>query len=666
MTGAVQAGITAAMTDLAQALVVASEKCPMRGYNRAEAITYNIVVPSEDAEKAVEEVKLPFIPQSLAAYTSGMASLTNQRLETYSPAGRSFNGEHFAKCSSQPVTRPVPRVSGQPIRRLEFPSRMRGPDQWSGQHSASVCIECERLSADFLHIIIIGYSRGRGGVVVRLLASHLGEQGSITSGVVPGFLCVVIVLDGSAGRRFSWGSPVFPVLAFRRCSILTSIALIGSQDHAPMSVIEVSIEQRRNEGPGEAGDPREDPQTNGIVRHDSHMRESGVTRPGIEPGSPWWEVSRVTAQPPWPLCSGAGMIGGGKRKIPEKIRRPTASSGTIPTSENPVTRPGIEPGSPWRETSVLIAQPPWPPMASGNLPYGRYTRSNVAFNTGRSFTFLSPHPPPPHHNKVFLISWMMARTKFKNSARTLTHWRIAWTHAVAHSTQAGPGDIQNVHKSDETEVRASSRSCSHVTMISRSHLVILVAWELDELHVSRAHRCVEHALYESVMNRMISGIYSTGNSSVFGETEPLCCNILLILAVNLLASHQREPRSIPGRVTPGFSHVVIVPDDAFGRRVFSGISRSPALLFRRYSILTPVTLIGSQMFVVQTTPEGSSVETGDPEKTCLPVASSCTIPTCENPGVTRPRIEPGSHWGEASRLTAQPPRPPKCTVSGTA
>ncbi|KAJ8871237.1 hypothetical protein PR048_027543 [Dryococelus australis] len=43
----------------------------------------------------------------------------------------------------------------------------------------------------------------------------------------------------------------------------------------------------------------------------------------------------------------------------------------------------------------------------------------------------------------------------------------------------------------------------------------------------------------------------------------------------LLASHQGEPDSIPGRVTPGFSHVRLVSDDAAGRRVFSGISRLP-------------------------------------------------------------------------------------------
>ncbi|KAJ8898092.1 hypothetical protein PR048_003452 [Dryococelus australis] len=41
-------------------------------------------------------------------------------------------------------------------------------------------------------------------------------------------------------------------------------------------------------GRGEMGDPRENPPTNGIVRHDSRGRKSGVTRPGIEPGSPWW------------------------------------------------------------------------------------------------------------------------------------------------------------------------------------------------------------------------------------------------------------------------------------------------------------------------------------------------------------------------------------------
>ncbi|KAJ8888821.1 hypothetical protein PR048_008315 [Dryococelus australis] len=54
----------------------------------------------------------------------------------------------------------------------------------------------------------------------------------------------------------------------------------------------------------------------------------------------------------------------------------------------------------------------------------------------------------------------------------------------------------------------------------------------------------------------------------------------------LLAYHQGEPFSIPDRVTPGFTQVGIVPDVAAGRWVIAGISRFPALAFRRYSILT--------------------------------------------------------------------------------
>ncbi|KAJ8880059.1 hypothetical protein PR048_020682 [Dryococelus australis] len=49
--------------------------------------------------------------------------------------------------------------------------------------------------------------------------------------------------------------------------------------------------------------------------------------------------------------------GGRELEIPEKTRRPTVSSGTIPSCENLVTRPGIEPGSPWWEASVLTARP---------------------------------------------------------------------------------------------------------------------------------------------------------------------------------------------------------------------------------------------------------------------------------------------------------------------
>ncbi|KAJ8871224.1 hypothetical protein PR048_027530 [Dryococelus australis] len=79
----------------------------------------------------------------------------------------------------------------------------------------------------------------------------------------------------------------------------------------------------------------------------------GATPLGIDPGSLRWEVRSLTATSPWPLIS-AGMQGRGKWEIPEKTRRPAASSGTIPTYENPgVTRPEIEPGSPLWEAGRL-------------------------------------------------------------------------------------------------------------------------------------------------------------------------------------------------------------------------------------------------------------------------------------------------------------------------
>ncbi|KAJ8873657.1 hypothetical protein PR048_024482 [Dryococelus australis] len=70
--------------------------------------------------------------------------------------------------------------------------------------------------------------RSRGGLVVRLLTSHLGEPGSIPGGVANEFSHVGIVAAGRCRRGGgpSRGSPVSTALAFRRCS--TSISLLSS------------------------------------------------------------------------------------------------------------------------------------------------------------------------------------------------------------------------------------------------------------------------------------------------------------------------------------------------------------------------------------------------------------------------------------------------------
>ncbi|KAJ8895369.1 hypothetical protein PR048_000701 [Dryococelus australis] len=74
------------------------------------------------------------------------------------------------------------------------------------------------------------------------------------------------------------------------------------------------------------------------------------------------EAQKITPEKPM-LRVPPEWRGGGNGRSQRKTRRPTASSGTIPTCENPVTRPGIEPGSPWWEASRLTAQRPWPLFA---------------------------------------------------------------------------------------------------------------------------------------------------------------------------------------------------------------------------------------------------------------------------------------------------------------
>ncbi|KAJ8894906.1 hypothetical protein PR048_000213 [Dryococelus australis] len=121
--------------------------------------------------------------------------------------------------------------------------------------------------------------------------------------------------EGRVGREHSRGFPLArrtidePKSAFRHCIKwpLTRLHLAGTRGQWPGennerrgwpiawrdTSLPPSWEIQRRGNPikvtraraaGETEDPRENPQTNGIVRHDSHMRTSRVTRPGIEPG----------------------------------------------------------------------------------------------------------------------------------------------------------------------------------------------------------------------------------------------------------------------------------------------------------------------------------------------------------------------------------------------
>ncbi|KAJ8897240.1 hypothetical protein PR048_002586 [Dryococelus australis] len=69
-----------------------------------------------------------------------------------------------------------------------------------------------------------------------------------------------------------------------------------------------------------------------------------------------------------------------EREITEKSRRPTASSGTIPTFENPGAAPlEIEPGSPWLEASSLTTTTLRPLLRSEIFTHREGTFSVLAF-----------------------------------------------------------------------------------------------------------------------------------------------------------------------------------------------------------------------------------------------------------------------------------------------
>ncbi|KAJ8869041.1 hypothetical protein PR048_030592 [Dryococelus australis] len=85
-----------------------------------------------------------------------------------------------------------------------------------------------------------------------------------------------------------------------------------------MRVIEASMEQGLDERARETGDPRENPPTNGVVRHDSPMEQ---------------------------------RLEKGEAGVHEKTRGPAASSGAIPTGVSPRStlashqgEPGSTPG----------------------------------------------------------------------------------------------------------------------------------------------------------------------------------------------------------------------------------------------------------------------------------------------------------------------------------
>ncbi|KAJ8874859.1 hypothetical protein PR048_022749 [Dryococelus australis] len=242
--------------------------------------------------------------------------------------------------------------------------------------------------------------------------------------------------------------------------------------------------------------------------------------------------------------SDAGMQGRGKREFPEKTRRQAASPVRFPhPGANP---PRIEPGSPSEySSSQSIA-------SHRNIVEPALSRRHVVRSSVRLAKCTLDTIPPPYIYHAAIRAIVV----------------IASLHAGAVSR-------------DQLPWNELSRSGVRSTPLNEFFINSLPA---------RRHT------YKQPGNRFVLVLFT--RLAAFWQP----CRSHGDRAVTLLASHQDEPRSIPGRVTPGISQVGIVPDDAVGRWVFSGISRFPRPSFRRRSTFTSIALIGSQDLAVKSRP----------------------------------------------------------------
>ncbi|KAJ8882751.1 hypothetical protein PR048_014564 [Dryococelus australis] len=204
-----------------------------------------------------------------------------------------------------------------------------------------------------------------------------------------------------------------------------------------------------------------------LCAHDSHLRKPGVTRPGIELGSPRWEARSLTAQPPR-LHSLVGNVG-------VVVDWPVGS----------------------RCTHILFSCTPFPVSCF---------RQRLTPSTANAIT---------------------------------------------------------------TNLRCDS--CLFPLPFLRLFCFLLRV----EDKVAASRIALE---MRSLINRRLGGGAAQDDAKSRGKFPRRCA--ACAQTVSLLSSHQGDPGSIPGRVTPDFSRVGIVPDDTARRRVFSVFS------FRRCSILT--------------------------------------------------------------------------------
>ncbi|KAJ8889444.1 hypothetical protein PR048_008943 [Dryococelus australis] len=393
-----------------------------------------------------------------------------------------------------------------------------------------------------------------------------------------------------------------------------------------------------NERVGEKGDLREKPPANDIVRHDSHMRKSGVTQPGIERRSPWWEASRLTAQPPWPFRNS-------KVSSPKLMQTLTPPSSQItPTDYH---------GAAGLPTSVCVSPCPTECTSAACIlsimqAFAHIGEEISAKDMSRKhFISAAGYPAPEKLSGGRKDVCKRERKRMSRGDRACT---LAAAVVVAFRTSQILAAVMGSYPS-RTSVELCILLPYQPSSIPRgvapgfSHLGIVLDDAADHRTAGKTHR--------------------PGASS---GTIPTCENPRAIRRV-------LNPVSLGGFIVR--VNVVVAGGSSFNRpsAIWSRSRRSKPLVvslcvdfsssgarsYRLADFLEPV-MDAARQFA----PSAGMKRRGKPEiteKTRLPAASSGTIPTCENPGAIRRVLNPVRLRWEAGNLPTTPLRPHGLRIS---
>ncbi|KAJ8888786.1 hypothetical protein PR048_008278 [Dryococelus australis] len=356
------------------------------------------------------------------------------------------------------------------------------------------------------------------------------------------------------------------------------------------------------EGAGETGDLRENPPTNGIVRHDSHMRKSWGLSPdrladrsatvALRPATNFvrWAVVKYTSA----LCFYKHSIS--KDCFQRQLSREVPAS---PASQN--------------ECTYDILQARWTIVAGAII--GAYFRLGGSWSDHwcvlcLQFEGRSQHTNTRLHHRGSKLD--------QRSDLRLTQKTVAPLEFTAEDREKFISNRRNWRF--EISIRVQQPSSTNrsrpkeVIYIPSRGSTFLITEKFSSQGTGAAAECSE--------KKRRGGGYGRSR-----ENSPTNC---------IVRHDSHRPGIEPGSPWWKASRLTAQPPWPLKYSSFISYSREVSTEQRRNE---------------------EAGESGDPEKTRRPVASSGTIFTCENLGATPPGIEPGLHRWEASSLTTTPPRP---------